>query len=207
MTISMFISYSHLDAAACVKLQRHLAPLQREGIQIWTDERILPGEDIERAIHPALKKAQIVLSLISSHYLSSPYCWDREWKYANGRRQRGHAHVVAIVLRSCDWKRTNVARFKALPHDGKPVTEWVHQDKAYTDVVTGIRRVVAEVRRQQQGEQPPRRRSKTSLTKPSKAGRPTTPKPPVSKKVKQPKKAASTTRRVVPRASRKIGRT
>lgn len=206
MTISMFISYSHLDAAACVKLRRHLAPLQREGIQIWTDERILPGEDIERVIHPALKKAQIVLSLISSHYLSSPYCWDREWKYANGRRQRGHAHVVAIVLRSCDWKRTNVARFKALPHDGKPVTEWVHQDKAYTDVVTGIRRVVAEVRRQQ-GEQPARRRPNTKPNKTSAGKRPARLKTSKSKTGTKPKKAAATARRVAPRGTSRNNRT
>lgn len=143
----IFISYSHRDSNALKKMQAHLATLKRAGTDVWVDEEILPGDEIDKAIPKALKQANIFVALVSSDYMASNYCYDIEYQYALGRRERRTMYVVAAIVRPCDWKRSTMARYKALPKDGKAVIEWAHQDKAYADIAEGIRAIVSEVNR------------------------------------------------------------
>lgn len=65
-----------------------------------------------------------------------------------GRRARGTMRVVAVVVCPCDWKSTPAAGFKLLPEDGKEVTRWRSAGDAILNVAQGIRRVVADVRKE-----------------------------------------------------------
>lgn len=145
--VAVFVSYSRKDAPALARLQSHLAPLKRDGLKVWTDESIHPGGEIDREIPRALKAADIFLALVSSNYLDSHYCFDREYRYALGRRERRTMYVVAAIIRPCVWKRTSMARYVALPRNGRSVAEWPVQDKAYTDIVEGLASVIAKVKR------------------------------------------------------------
>ncbi|WP_418885054.1 toll/interleukin-1 receptor domain-containing protein [Aurantimonas endophytica] len=146
-TPRIFISYSHKDSGALARLVAHLATLKRGGVEIWIDENILPGHEIDREIPRALKQANIFIAMVSPDYMASKYCFETEYRYALGRRERQTMSVVAAIIRPCDWKQSPMARYKALPRDGKSVIEWPHQDMAYADIVQGIRRVVGEVSR------------------------------------------------------------
>jgi len=145
--VRIFVSYSHLDDASREKLAKHLAPLAREDVNFWFDGDIRAGEELDPEISRALRRAHLFVALISSNYLSSNYCWKKEYLPAMGRRTRGTMHVVGVVLKPCDWKNTKAARFKQLPRDGRAVTDWRSADHAYLDVTEGIRKVVKDIRR------------------------------------------------------------
>jgi hypothetical protein len=146
--VRIFVSYSHLDDASREKLAKHLAPLAREDVNFWFDGDIRAGEELDPEISRALRRAHLFVALISSNYLSSNYCWKKEYLPAMGRRTRGTMHVVGVVLKPCDWKNTKAARFKQLPRDGRAVTDWRSADHAYLDVTEGIRKVVKDIRRE-----------------------------------------------------------
>lgn len=145
--VRIFVSYSHRDADARARLETHLAPLKRDNVETWFDGDMNAGDKLDTGIARALRKAHVFVALLSSDYLASNYCWKIEYRRAMNRRSRGTMRVVAVVVRPCDWKATTAAGFKLLPEDGREVTKWRSADDAYLNVVQGIRRVVAAVRK------------------------------------------------------------
>lgn len=146
--VRIFVSYSHADDAYREKLEKHLAPLKREGVTTWFDGDIHAGEELDPEISRALRRAHLFIALISSNYLSSHYCWKKEYLRAMGRRARGSMRVVGVVLKPCDWKQTKAAGFKQLPKDGRAVSDWRSADHALLDVTSGIREVVKVIRKE-----------------------------------------------------------
>jgi hypothetical protein len=141
--ISMFISYTHKDEDLLTQLEAHLASLRREGlIENWHDRKIDPGSEWQGEIDEYLASAEIILLLISAHFLNSDYCYDVEVKRAMERHESGKAVVIPIILRPVDWKGAPFARLQALPKDAKPVTQWADRDEAFLDAVKGIRKVI-----------------------------------------------------------------
>jgi len=146
--ISMFISYTHKDEDLLTQLEAHLASLRREGlIENWHDRKIDPGSEWQGEIDEYLASAEIILLLISAHFLHSDYCYDVEVKRAMERHESGKAVVIPIILRPVDWKGAPFARLQALPKDAKPVTQWADRDEAFLDAVKGIRKVIKSRRR------------------------------------------------------------
>jgi hypothetical protein len=80
--------------------------------------------------------------LISPPFMASDYCYDVEMERAIARHDEGHARVIPIILRPCDWKDSPFSKLQALPKDAKPVTQWGDRDSAFLDVVQGVRRAV-----------------------------------------------------------------
>jgi hypothetical protein len=103
MAARIFYSYSHRDEALRDELERHLSMLRREGlISEWHDRRIGAGSDWGTEIDSNLAAADIVLLLVSSDFLHSEYCYDRETALALERHQRGEAIVIPVILQPCD---------------------------------------------------------------------------------------------------------
>jgi hypothetical protein len=68
---------------------------------------------------------------------------------ALARHREGTAPVIPIIARPVEdgWQQTVFGKLKALPADGKPVTEWTNRDSAWADVTRGIRSAVKELAR------------------------------------------------------------
>lgn len=144
--IHVFYSYSHKDEAHREALETHLTMLRRDGlIKEWSDRKIVPGEEIDHQVDANLKKADLILLLVSPDFLASDYCWDKEMKYALDRHESGSAYVVPIIVRPGEWKSALFAKVKALPKDAKPVTTWDNADLAWLDVARGIRETVQKI--------------------------------------------------------------
>lgn len=142
----LFFSYSHKDEGLRDELETHLKLLQRQRIiSTWHDRKILPGQEWDHEIDNQLERASIILLLISSDFIASDYCWDKEVKRALERHNAKEAVVVPVMLRSCDWKGTPFGKLQGLPTGMKAVTAWQDRDTAWTDVVTGIRKVAEQL--------------------------------------------------------------
>lgn len=138
----IFMSYSHADEALRDLLEKQLAMLKREGaIETWHDRRISAGDSLDGQIDAQLQVADVILLLLSPDFLDSRYCYDVEMKAAMERLNAGEVRVIPVILRPCDWL-SPVSPFrslKAIPRDGKPITQWADRDEAMLDVVKEIR--------------------------------------------------------------------
>lgn len=139
-----FISYSHHDKAALDRLHVHLKNLTRGGhIETWYDRDILAGSDLNAEIARELEAADLFLLLVSPDFIASDYCVEREMKRALERHAAGAARVVPIIVEECDWKAMGELRqLKAVPTDGKAISEWANANTAYLNVVQELRRII-----------------------------------------------------------------
>lgn len=138
-----FISYSHHDRALLERLHAHLAMLRREGgISDWYDRDIVAGTPLESEISKKLESSQLFLALASPDFLASQYCYEKEMTRAIARHDAGKTVVVPVILEPCDWLSSPLKQFKAVPRDGKPISQWTNQNAALLDVVSELRRLV-----------------------------------------------------------------
>jgi HEAT repeat protein/energy-coupling factor transporter ATP-binding protein EcfA2 len=145
-SMKLFFSYAHKDETLRDELAKHLSLLKRQNIITeWHDRNITAGTDWAQAIDDNLDSANIILLLISSDFLASDYCYDKEMTRALEHHNQGTARVIPIILRPCDWHSAPFGKLQALPKDGKPVTKWDDQDEAFTNIAQGIRKAVAEL--------------------------------------------------------------
>jgi len=142
--LDVFISYSHRDEGLKDELVNyHLKPLQRQGkINTWEDRQIEAGAEWATEIKTNLEKADIVLLLITRHFLASDYCYEIEMQRAVQRHHEGTARVIPIILGTCGWQYSPFRQLQVLPKDGKPVNRWQDRAEAFFYVEEGIRRVV-----------------------------------------------------------------
>jgi len=139
----VFFSYSHDDESFRDQLEKHLALLKHQGlIDSWHDRRIAAGSSVDTTIDRELDAADVILLLVSSSFLASPYCYSREMARAMDRHAAGTARVVPVIVRPCDWHGAPFGELLAVPKDGKAITTWPNYDEAYADVARQIRAIV-----------------------------------------------------------------
>jgi len=143
--MKVFMSYSHRDEEVRDRLHVHLAGMKREElIEAWYDREILGGDDFDQVISDQLEDADLFLLLITPDFINSNYCIERELSRALERHHAGTARVIPIIAEPCDWKSLpSLKGLKALPKDGKPISEWVNANNAFVDIVEELRRIVA----------------------------------------------------------------
>jgi hypothetical protein len=145
MSKKVFISYSHGDDELLDRLHKHLAQLRREGsIEAWYDREITAGGRLDESIAAELEDADIFLACASPDWIDSQYAYEREFQRALEREADGSAVIVPVVFKPCDWLSTPLQQFRALPKDGKAITEFTNQDVAFLDVVTALRALLQQ---------------------------------------------------------------
>jgi len=120
----IFISYSHKDEEWKDKLTDHLKVLEMEGYcTLWDDRKIEMGDDWFPEIEKALKKAQIVIMMISDHFLTSNFIWKEEVPRILERRRKEGVRVIPIIVKPCAWETVQwLASIQLVPKDGKPLS-------------------------------------------------------------------------------------
>ena len=122
--------------------------MQRKGyVSWWTDQQIIPGDDWRTAIGDNLDEANIILLLISIHFLSSDFCWEVELARAIERHRKGEARVIPVFVRSCRWQQTPIEGLQGVPNNGRPLQKWPDKHEAWTSVALGIEKAVTEWRK------------------------------------------------------------
>ena len=141
---SLFFSYSHADENLRDQLEKHLSALKHQGvIETWHDREIPAGHPLTAEIDAHLESADVILLLLSSDFLASEYCYDREMKRAMEHHESGAAVIIPVILRPCDWHDTPFGKFLAVPKDGRPITQWPSPDEGFLDVVKAIKTALA----------------------------------------------------------------
>lgn len=140
--LCLFYSYSSKDEEFKAELETHLSLLKREGkLATWHMKKIVPGTDWDRTIDENLKKADIILLMISPDFLASDYIYDVEVKQAMAQHASGKSHVIPIFVRDCSWTTAPFGKLQGVPK-GKAVKTWPDRDSAWREVSDWIRHIV-----------------------------------------------------------------
>jgi len=145
--IEVYVSYAPEDNEIQNMLQKHLNVMNYPGLKItWSDGRIEPGQERKRVIEERLKKAEVILLLVSVDYLSSIN--ERniriEMRRAVQRDREGKARIIPIICRSCEWKDAPFGRLAALPSNEIPIDLASNIDKVLLEVARAIRTAINE---------------------------------------------------------------
>lgn len=140
--LNVYVSYAHEDEAMKSELEKHLTALRRSGkINLWSDKTIEAGSKWDEELTRELQRADIILLLLSSDYLSSDFLYQKEFSVALERQQAGGAAVLPIILRPCFWQETPIAKLQVLPSSGKAISEFDPPDNAYVEIVRAIQEI------------------------------------------------------------------
>jgi hypothetical protein len=138
--IPAFVSYSHADTKLKTELIKHLAPLHRlQLVSHWDDGEIKPGDHWEKSIADQMTAAKLILLLISSDFIASEFCYEKELVAALKRDRAKTARVLPVILRPCLWQELPFGKLQAAPHEGKPITSWTSPDEAMMEVAKAVR--------------------------------------------------------------------
>ncbi len=147
--IQIFIAYAREDAEYCTELRKHLKPLERvKYVNICYDGQITADEEWEKSLLQKLRKANIVLLLISADFIDSEFCYETLYPEAIKLNKAGKARVIPVIIRECVWKTTPLGKMKPLAVNGFPPAAgekiWPTPDYFYTSVVSSIEKLVCE---------------------------------------------------------------
>lgn len=143
---TVFFSYSHADEALRDQLEKQLALLKRQGIiETWHDRRIGAGSEFAREIDEHVNTDDIILLLVSSDFLDSDYCYEREMARTLERHDSGDAVVIPVILRPCEWQEAPFGKLNATPPDGRPITKFADRDDAMLEVAKSVRAAAEKI--------------------------------------------------------------
>src|SRR5512135_3783351 len=120
----VFISYSHADREWLERLQRHLKPLVREGLDCWDDTHIRPGDDWKQEIQNALDMAQVAVLLISADFFASDFIDENELPPLLDAAQAKGVRILPVILSASqfDWN-SSLARFQTVNPPDRPLAK------------------------------------------------------------------------------------
>src|SRR5215471_9190935 len=141
VAIEIYSSYAPEDEKYIIELEKHLRPLEREGmITIWHKRITLSGTDLTVEIDTHLNSSRIILLFVSPDFMNSDYYQGIEVKRAMERHEVGEARVIPVLLRYAPWEYTPFSGLLPLPRKGIPITDCKNRDKTYLEIAREINR-------------------------------------------------------------------
>ena len=150
-SVNLFYSYSHRDTRYKEKMEEHLALLRDHDktLKTWSDYSIIPGQNIPDKIEEKIKSSDIIVFLVSPHFIASPECM-KEWFRACEIAKNNPSYVrIPIILSECAWRDLEgMSTLKALPRDANAIDKSDDIEDSWHQVYKGIKDVIEYLRRQ-----------------------------------------------------------
>lgn len=137
----VFVSYSHADAEWLQRLQKHLKPLQREGVEVWDDMRLRPGEPWREEIRKALAETRVAILLISADFLASDFIVTDELPPLLKAAEEDGATILPVIISPSRFERMeSLSRFQAVNDPQKPLVQMrrANREKVLDDVARAV---------------------------------------------------------------------
>lgn len=138
----IFISYARADVLAARSLQRSVeGVLTSRGVksEVFLEvDHVPPGAPWEEIVRGSLRRADLVLALVSPEYTTSHAQVELGWAVQDDRR------LIPVMLRGTRPLPAPLAELKALPSHG-PLAEAKDQGRAFEEVAEEIGNIVVQM--------------------------------------------------------------
>jgi 8-oxo-dGTP pyrophosphatase MutT (NUDIX family) len=115
-----FISYSHFDRRWLDRLLNTLSPLKAH-FDIWSDQRIRPGDQWREEIERALSEAKVAVLLVTANFLASDFIARVELPaLLKGAEVRG-SRILWVPVSDCLYEGTAISSFQAVFDPKRPL--------------------------------------------------------------------------------------
>jgi len=104
----VYFSYSHADVKWLKMIQKHLAPMVRDGLIAWNDEQIKPGALWNDEIGKALADAKVVILLVSPNLLASEFFTNYELPQLLKAADEKDISLLWFLVDDCIYKDTDI---------------------------------------------------------------------------------------------------
>ncbi|MCA8961306.1 MAG: TIR domain-containing protein, partial [Planctomycetes bacterium] len=143
--VEVFLSYARADRDAVEPLRKRLRQFEIQGeIRLFIDDEMEPGTTWKPEILDALRRAPIVLVIVSNEFLASEWIYEHELPEIMDRHGQGGAQVLPVLLDACGWKHSRVSELQLVSHT--PVTKAEDSDHEWGHVATVVRDRAAALR-------------------------------------------------------------
>jgi hypothetical protein len=139
----VFISYSHSDRRWLERLLSTLSPLKTH-FDIWSDERIQPGDQWRDEIQRALSDVNVAVLLVSTDFLASDFIARVELPaLLQGAQARG-SRILWVPVSDCLHEGTAISSFQAV-FDPKRPLDSLTKAKRQAALVTVARKITEAI--------------------------------------------------------------
>jgi hypothetical protein len=145
VTKSVFISYSHKDAAWLAKVKMFLKPLEDQGLlQIWDDTNISPGSEWLEEIKRSLESAQVAVFLITQNFLTSQFIGQKEFPVLLDKAKNRGCLIFWIAVSASTVGDSELSRFQAANDPNKPLDTLPEpaQNTVLTDIYNRMKKAI-----------------------------------------------------------------
>ncbi len=146
--VRVFFSYAHENGEALDEIQMRLAAYVRSGLlKLRDDQKFIPSDRLSDRIRTEITEADIVVLLVSPHFVDSYYCYDQELKFALEMNKEKNTRILPVIIE--DTRGLNdleISEFIFIPSDGTPLNKSANRTKALNDIAEGIAKAAKDIR-------------------------------------------------------------
>lgn len=142
MRSSAFVSYSHKDIKWLEKLNVMLTPFARNGMEVWSDQKIKAGSLWEDEIRKALADAKVAVLLVSPDFLASKFIHENELPPLLEEAERGGLKILWIPIHFSNYKQTKIEKYQAAWKPSQPLASL--STSKLNQALVGISESIAE---------------------------------------------------------------
>jgi hypothetical protein len=119
----VFISYSHQDREWVERLHRFLSIILADSeLTVWSDAKIMPGEEWTTSVKTAIETAIIAILLVSPSYLASHFIREVELPYLLELAGQNEINILPVIVESCSIEPNSpLAMYKSLGSISQPL--------------------------------------------------------------------------------------
>jgi hypothetical protein len=136
----VFISYSHKDEKWLNSLVEHLAFLTQQGVAIWTDREIEPGDRWREEIEDALATARVAVLLVTPAFLASPFIQNNELPTLLRAASSEGLVIFWIPVEPSSYNQYDIRDFQAAITASKPLSQLkrAQRDQAFVSIASKL---------------------------------------------------------------------
>lgn len=142
---NVFLLYHQNDEDAKDALERGFSQMVSNGeIRIHYPEAFMAGTD-QSDIEKTFQKSDIILTILSAHFLADPDLSGRWLQQADQLEKDGKAVLRPVIARPCDWKANPILRTRsAFPENGEALSSsfWANAEDAYFNLVQSFKKLL-----------------------------------------------------------------
>jgi hypothetical protein len=138
-SVYIYFSSCRQDEKILKELEKRLLVLEEDGIiTILHSGRIGLGKNTIDERNEQLRKANVILLLVSTDYINSSEHRNVEVKQIMEKYNSGKAKVIPIITKKCHWEREVYKDLNPLPRDRKPIASSIKKDDIFSAIIDEI---------------------------------------------------------------------